>query len=94
MSYRRITISSGTPITDKVIDYLKNTNMPAIRTMGTTDCDIVQTGPDSIVVIATYPDKATADAAAEKAAALRATSQEEFKGDEPTVLEGEVIVTM
>ena len=62
--------------------------------MGTTDCDIVQTGPDSVLIIATYPDKAAADAAAEKAAALRAISQEEFKGDDPTVLEGEVIVTM
>jgi len=32
--------------------------------------------------------------AAEKAAALRAESQEEFKGNAPTILEGEVIVTM
>jgi hypothetical protein len=45
-------------------------------------------------LIATYADKAAADAAAEKAAALRAESQEEFKGNAPTILEGEVIVTM
>lgn len=32
--------------------------------------------------------------AAEKAAALRAEIKEEFTGNEPTVLEGEVIVTM
>ena len=68
--------------------------MPAVRAMGVTDCDIVQTGPDSVLIIATYPDKAAVDAAAEKAAALRATSQEEFKGTAQTVLEGEVIVTM
>ena len=41
-----------------------------------------------------YANKAAADAAAEKAAALRAESQEEFKGNAPTILEGEVIVTM
>ena len=94
MSYKRITIGSGTPVTDEVIDYLKNTNMPAVRAMGVTDCEIVQTGHDSIIVIATYPDKAAADAAAEKATALRATTQEDIKGDAETVLEGEVIVTM
>ena len=94
MSYKRITIGSGTPVTDEVIDYLKNTNMPVIRTMGATDCNVVQTGPDSVLITATYPDKAAADAAAAKAAALRAESTEEFKGNEPTVLEGEVIVTM
>ena len=94
MSYKRITIGSGTPVTDEVIDYLKNTNMPAVRAMGATDCEIVQTGPDSAIVIATYPDKAAADAAAGKAAELREAAQEEFKGDAQTVLEGEVIVTM
>ena len=94
MSYKRITIASGTPVTDETIDYMKNTNMPAVRAMGATDCDIVQTGPDSVIVIATYPDKAAADAAAEKAAELREAAQEEFKGDVPKVLEGEVILTM
>ena len=69
MSYKRITIASGTPVTDETIDYMKNTNMPAVRAMGATDCEIVQTGPDSAIVIATYPDKAAADAAAAKAAA-------------------------
>ena len=96
MSYKRITIGSGTPVTDEVIDYLKNTNMPVIRTMGATDCDVVQTGPDSLIVIATYPDKAAADAAAAKAAELReaAQAQEQFKGVGQEVHEGEVIVTM
>ncbi len=61
---------------------------------GVIACEVVQTGPDSSVLIATYADKAAADAVAEKAAALRAEGQEEFKGDVPTVLEGEVIVTM
>ena len=46
------------------------------------------------MVIATYADKAAADAAVEKAAAMRRETKEEFKGNEPTVLEGEVIVTM
>jgi len=91
MNYKRITIGSGTPVTDEVIDYLKNTNMPVIRTMGATGCDVVQSGPDSVLIIATYPDKA---AAAAKAAALRVESTEEFKGNESTVLEGEVIVAM
>ena len=94
MNYKRITIGSGTPVTDEVIDYLKNTNMPVIRTMGATDCDVLQTGPDSVFIIATYLDKAAADAAAEKAAAMRRETKEEFKGNEPTVLEGEVIVSM
>ena len=94
MSYKRITIGSGTPVNDESVDYLKNTNMPAVKAMGAIDCEVVQTGPNSIIVIATYADKAAADAAAEKAVALRAASQEEFKGDDPTVLEGEVIVTM
>ena len=94
MSYKRITVGGGTPVTDETVDYLKNVNMPAIKAMGAIDCEIVQTGPHSIIVIATYPDKAAADAAAEKAAALRAASQEELKSEVPTVFEGEVIVTM
>ena len=62
--------------------------------MGCLEADVIQTGPDSTLLIATYADKAAADAAAEKAAALRAESQEEFKGNAPTILEVEVIVTM
>ena len=42
----------------------------------------------------TYADKAAADAAKEKAAALGAESREEFKGNAPIIHEGEVIVTM
>ena len=68
--------------------------MPAVRAMGAIDCEVVQTGPDSTLLIATYADKAAADAAADKAAAMRAEGQEDFKGNVPTVLEGEVIVTM
>ena len=94
MSYKRITISSGTPITDEVIELAKTKYMPQIKEMGAIDYVVVQTGPDSTVVISTYADKAAADAAAAKAAALRAESQEETGGDVPTVLEGEVIVTM
>ena len=94
MSYKRITIANGTPVTDETNDYMKNTNMPAVRAMGATDCEVVQTGPDSVIVIATYPDKAAADAAAAKAAELREAAQEEFKGVGQEVHEDEVIVTM
>ena len=94
MSYKRVTIFSRAAVTDEVIEVSKNKYMPAIKAMGALDCEVVQTGPDSTVVIATYADKAAADAAAEKAAALRAEGQAEFKIDTPTVLEGEVIVTM
>ena len=94
MSYKRVTIISGAAVTDEVIEVSKNKYMPAIKAMGALDCEVIQTGPDSTMVIATYADKAAADAAAEKAAALRAESQEEFKGNAPTILEGEVIVTM
>jgi len=94
MSYKRVTIVTGASVTDEVLEFMKNTQMPAVKAMGALDCEVVQTGPDSTVVIATYADKAAADAAAEKAAALRAEGQAEFKIDTPTVLEGEVIVTM
>ena len=94
MSYKRVTIFSGSEVTDEIIEVMKTKYMPAVRAMGCLEADVIQTGPDSTVLVATYADKAAADAAAEKAAALRAESQEEFKGDAPTVLEGEVIVTM
>ena len=94
MSYKRVTIISGAAVTDEVIEVSKNKYMPAIKAMGALDCEVIQTGPDSTMVIATYADKAAADAAAEKAAALRAESQERFNHAAPTVLEGEVIVTM
>ena len=94
MSYKRVTILTGAPVTDEIIGILETKYMPAVRAMGAIDCEILQTGPDSTLLIATYADKAAADAAAEKAAALRAESQEEFKGNAPKTLEGEVIVTM
>ena len=94
MSYKRVTIVTGAPVTDEIIEISKTKYMPAVRAMGAVDCEVVQTGPDSTLLIATYADKAAADAAAEKAAAMRRETKEEFKGNEPTVLEGEVIVTM
>ena len=94
MSYKRVTIFSGSEVTDEIIEVMKTKYMPAVRAMGCLEADVIQTGPDSTVMVATYADKAAADAAAEKAAALRAEGQEEFKANAPTVLEGEVIVTM
>ena len=94
MSYKRVTIITGSAVTDETIGIMKTKYMPAVRAMGCLEADVIQTGPDSTVMVATYADKAAADAAAAKAAALRAQSTEEFKGNEPTVLEGEVIVTM
>jgi quinol monooxygenase YgiN len=94
MSYKRVTIITGSAVTDEAIAIMKNKYMPAVRAMGCLEADVIQTGPDSTLLIATYANKAAADAAAEKAAALRAESQEEFKGNAPTILEGEVIVTM
>ena len=94
MSYKRVTLLTGAAVTDEVIEVSKNKYMPAIKAMGALDCEVVQTGPDSTMVIATYADKAAADASAEKAAAMRRETKQEFKGNEPTVLEGEVIVTM
>jgi quinol monooxygenase YgiN len=94
MSYKRVTIITGSAVTDEAIAIIKTKYMPAVRAMGCLEADVIQTGPDSTLLIATYADKAAADAAAEKAAALRAESQEEFKGNAPTILEGKVIVTM
>ena len=94
MSYKRVTIMTGRPITDETIEISKTKYMPAVEAMGAIDCEIVQTGPNSSILIATYANKAAADAAAGKAAALRAESKEEFEGNVPTVLEGEVIVNM
>ena len=94
MSYKRVTIFSGVEITDEMIEVMKTKYMPIIRTMGCLDAEIIQTGPDSRIIVATYADKAAADAAKEKAAALRVEGQEDFKSNPPTVLEGEVIVTM
>ena len=94
MSYKRVTIFTGSAVTDETIELMNTKYIPAVRAMGCLEADVIQTGPDSTVMVATYADKAAADAAAEKAAALRAEGQEEFKGDAPTVLEGEVIVTM
>ena len=94
MSYKRVTIFNGSAVTDETIELMKTKYIPAVRAMGCLEADVIQTGPDSTVMVATYADKAAADAAAEKAAALRTEGQEDFKGDVPTVLEGEVIVTM
>ena len=54
---------------------------------------IDNSGRKFLFIIATYPDKATADAAADKAAAMRAEVQEEYSGPAPTILQGEVIVS-
>ena len=94
MSYKRVTIFTGSAVTDETIELMNTKYIPAVRAMGCLEADVIQTGPDSTVLVATYADKAAADAAAEKAAALRTEGQEDFKGDAPTVLEGEVIVTM
>jgi len=94
MSYKRFTIFSGVEITDEMIEVMKTKYMPIIRTMGCLDAEIIQTGPDSRIIVVTYADKAAADAAKEKAAALGAESREEFKGNAPIIHEGEVIVTM
>ena len=94
MSYKRITIITGEEISDETIELMKTKYMPAARALGCLEAEVIQTCPASSVMVATYADKATADAAAEKAAALRAEGQEEFKANAPTVLEGEVIVTM
>ena len=40
--------------------------MPAVKAMGPIDCEIMQTGLDSNILIATYADKAAADTAAKK----------------------------
>ena len=93
MSYRRVTIFSGSPVTDEMIADMKNKWMPPSLGFGVTKWEAVQSGPDSVFIIATYPDKATADAAADKAAAMRAEVQEKLSGPAPTILEGEVIVS-
>ena len=93
MSYRRVTIISGSPVTDEMIADMKNKWMPPSLEFGVTKWEAVQSGPDSVFIIATYPDKATADAAADKAAAMRAEVQKEYSGPAPTILEGEVIVS-
>ena len=93
MSYKRVTILTGAPVTDEVIELTKSKYMPAVRAMGAIDCEVVQTGPDSTLLIATYADKAAADAAADIAAAVRAQTQEEYRDLVPTILQGEVIVS-
>ena len=94
MSYKRVTIITGEEISDETIEIMKTKYMPAVRAMGCLEADVIQTGPNSTVLVATYSDKTAADAAAEKASALRAQGQEDFKSNPPTVLEGEVIVSM
>ena len=82
-AYHGLVKASGyfPPVTDEVIEVTKTKYMPAVKAMGAIDCEIVQTGLDSSILIATYADKAAADVAAEKAAALRAESKEEFKAE-------------
>ena len=93
MSYKRVTTIFGPEITDELIADLNDNYMPVIKTFGCIGCYVIQTGTHSSLMIATYPDKAAADAAAEKAAALRAKGAEELN-TEHAVVEGEVIVTM
>ena len=47
MSYTRITIMSGSPVTDELIEITKTKYMPAVKAMGAIACEVVQTGPDS-----------------------------------------------
>ena len=51
MSYKRITIASGAPITETVKLLTKTKFMPAIKEMGAIDYVVVQTGPGSTVII-------------------------------------------
>ena len=61
MSYKRVTIMTGAPVTDEIIEVSKTKYMPAVKAMGAIDCEIVQTCPNSTLLIATYADKAAAD---------------------------------
>ena len=93
MSYARVTILTGTTITDEAIaDYDKN-YLPAAKERGATSATVIQVGPDSLVYMVTYPDKETADAAAEWAKGMRAKASADYKAS-TTVHEGEVLLTM
>ena len=96
MSYKRVIMFNVTEVTNQTVEATKTKYFPAIKAMGAIEADLVQTGPNSTVLVVTYPDKATAVAAAEKAVALRAQSQKDFGGDTPgpEVLEGEVLASM
>ena len=91
MSYARVTIATGTTITDEAIaDYDKN-YLPAAKERGATSATVIQVGRDSLVYMVTYPDKETADAAAEWAKGMRAKASADYKAS-TTVHEGEVLL--
>ena len=60
MSYKRVTIITGSAVTDEAIAIMQNKYMPAVRAMGCLEADVIQTGPDSTLLIATYANKAAA----------------------------------
>ena len=49
MSYRRVTIISGSPVTDEMIADMKNKWMPPSLGFGVTKWEAVQSGPDSVL---------------------------------------------
>ena len=75
MSYKPVTIMSGSPVTDEMIADMKNKWTPVSLALGVTKCEAIQTGSVSNFVIATYPDKATSDVAAKIAPAMRSEAQ-------------------
>ena len=82
MSYARVTILTGTTITNEAIaDYDKN-YIPAAKERGATSATVIQVEPDSLVFMVTYPDKETADAAAEWAKGIVNNMARKPKGND------------
>ena len=94
MSYKRVTILTGAPVTDEVIELTKTKYMPAVRAMGAIDYEVVQTGPDSTLLIATYANKAATDVVAGKVGPFGRKTKKNLRTTHPQSFGGEVIVTM
>ncbi|WP_343117076.1 hypothetical protein [Ostreiculturibacter nitratireducens] len=78
---------------DAAITALREKFMPTVRTFGATQAMSVQTGPDTMAVIAVYPDEATRDKAAEKIAGLRGRAASDLDTTMTGEMKGEVVAS-
>lgn len=78
MAYSTISNWTTTDWTDEMEAMARDKFTPLILGVGATRVQMVRTGDNSFTVVTEYADQATADAAQEKIAQIRATAADEL----------------